>query len=229
MSTFAAFWEGFVRFGLETFGKYYSVYRATVVDNKDPQNQGRIKVIVEALGMTSPLTEYAYPITPFAAKEGAMFFPPDVGDAVYVMFENGNPRLPLYLGGWWMKDQLPSDFRKNPPTVRGIRTKSGHEILFDETPGAEKVVIKSGGKNQVVLNDATDEIVISKEGGEPLIKIDAAGKIRLFADKAAESFILGTTFFEIFMSHVHIGNMGSPTSPPTGPITDFRSLNVFGA
>lgn len=257
MASWDAFWEGFVRYGLEAFGKYYSVYRAQVTEvdqkqvglgkvsgNVDPMNQGRIEIIVPSFGSTTPLVAPAYPITPFGAKNAGMFFPPDPGDLVYVVFENGNPRIPLYLGGWWLNPRdgpvakpsttdLPEVFRKGTqqPTVRGIRTKSGHEILFDDTPGAGKVVIQSGSKkHQILLDDTNDKIVISKaEGGGPLISIDAGGTIRLFSESANEAYVLGTSFLQFFFNHTHPGvdNGSGTTGPPVGGGL-FESQKVFG-
>lgn len=242
------------RFGLEAFGRYYSIYRGRVAPknrgeieagkvsgNVDPMNQGRIRVIVPALGSNAILPEPAYPISPFAAKGAGMFFPPDEDDLVYVLFENGNPRLPLYIGGWWLnpreggaqapgKTDLPEEFRKgkSSPTVRGIRTKAGHEILFDDTPGEEKVVIQTGGKgHQVVLDDVKDRIVVSKrEGDEPLIEIDPGGRIRLFSSGAQEAFVLGTTFLRDYRNHIHQTPDG-PSGPPI-PNGIYESQNIFG-
>jgi hypothetical protein len=251
MSGFSTFWDSFVQFGLEAFGRYYSVYRAKVDSNNDPEHQGRIKVIVEAFGSTAPLLEYAYPITPFASKDAGMFFPPENGDQIYVVFENGNPRLPLYLGGWWMKGDTPASFTKeNPPTVRGIETKSGHKILFDDSSTSPGIVVetKQGHKlfmsdfsgdlsvslttaagATIKLDDTQQTITIAKQvGAPPLIQIDAAGQIKLFSPTAQEAFVVGTTFIRDYLQHKHIGNLGSPTSPPIPPTGLYTSFNIFG-
>ena len=251
MSTFSSFWDTFVRFGLEAFGRYYSVYRAKVDTNVDPQNQGRIKVIVESLGRTDPLAEFAYPITPYASKDAGMFFPPESGDQVYVMFENGNPRLPMYLGGWWMKGDLPSSFKKPLVDVRGIETKTGHKILFDEsitTPGitvetalGHKITLNDGPVIQgitlktvvgasIKIDDLLGTITISKtEGAPPLIQISADGKIKLFSQDADQAFVLGTQFIQDYMQHTHF--FPDNVNPLTGiPIQQgmYVSTNIFG-
>lgn len=251
MSSFDAFWDGLLRFGLEAFGKYYSVYRAEVSDNVDPMNQGRIKVIVPSLGSSAPLLNYAYPIAPFGGKSGAMFFPPETGEMVYVMFENGNPRSPLYVGSWWMTGDLPASFKKTPnPTVRGIETKSGHKILFDDsltTPGITvettqghklfmsdfsgdlSISLTTAVGASIKLDDTNQTITISKTAGAPpLIQINAQGQIMLFSPNAAEAFVLGKTFIQDYLQHKHTGNLGLPTGPPLPPTNLYTSFNIFG-
>jgi len=260
MSTFSEFWNAFSRFGLEAFGRYYSVYRAQVAPvnqqevglgrvsgNIDPMNQGRIRVIVPGLGMTQVLPEPAYPVTPFGSQGAAAFFPPDPGDTVMVVFENGNPRLPLWIGSWWMNPRtglnpspsatdLPQDFRKGsqPPTVRGIETKSGHKILFDDTPGQSKVTIQTGNKqNQIVMDDTKNSITIAQAAGSgPLIEIDPSGMIRLYASDADESFVLGTSFLAPgtggYFTHIHpVDTPSGETEPPISP-GFFTSSTIFG-
>ena len=249
MSTLASFLDTLARFGMEAFGRYYSVYRAVCDSNEDPQKQGRIKIVVESLGRKDPLAEFAYPITPFASKDAGMFFPPEPGDQVYVMFENGNPRLPMYLGGWWMKGDLPSSFQENPPTIRGIETKSGHKILFDDSAATPGIRIETQQGHKIVLSDSsgdlsakietasgavvklsdTDQtITIAKQAGAPpLIQIDASGQIRLFSTDAQEAFVLGSSFLQAYLNHFHIGNLGAPTSPPI-PTGMYESTNIFG-
>lgn len=255
MSAFSSFLDTLARFGLEAFGRYYSIYRAKCSDNVDPQNQGRIKVIVESLGRTDALAEYAYPISPYGGKDMGMFFPPEPDDQVYVMFENGNPRLPMYMGGWWMKGDLPTSFKKNPPTVRGIRTHAGHEILFEDgtLPGGTpkpgitlktnqghtlilsddptdlSVTLKTAAGAVIKMSDTEQTITIAKQdGAPPLIQINAAGQIKLFSQSATEAFVLGTTFIRDYLQHTHLGNLGAPTSPPLPPTGLYTSFNIFG-
>jgi uncharacterized protein involved in type VI secretion and phage assembly len=122
------------RFGLEYYGLYYGIYKGIVKDNADPQSQGRIKVQVPELGHDDALELFAYPVSPFAGNGMGIFFPPETGAFVWIMFEGGNPTLPVYVGGWWPRGHVPSD--ANPggvaPMVREIKTKLGHRIIFDD-------------------------------------------------------------------------------------------------
>lgn len=65
------------------------IVRASVVTATDPQGQNRIKVTVPQATGTAGL--WAYPLTDSNAA------PPVAGSAVWVVFESGNPALPVYI------------------------------------------------------------------------------------------------------------------------------------
>lgn len=162
------FFDKLKRFGLEYYGLYYSVYKGIVTDNVDPQDQGRIKVQLPELGRDDPLELFAYPISPFAGAGFGIFFPPEVDARVWVMFEGGNPTLPLYLGGWWSNpskapggSQVPIDAAPNgqAPLVREIRTKAGHRIIFDDGGQSPGITIQTA--NGCILQLKDDEQVIN--------------------------------------------------------------------
>lgn len=134
-----------IRFlGLEYLGLYYSLYEGIVVDNSDPQAQGRIKVKVPALGRDDPLEQYAYPVAPFAGDGMGIFFPPEVGELVWILFHGGNPSLPLYVGGWWKRNNVPPEAcRSGAPKIRTIRTKEGHRIVFDDGAVSPGITIQT--------------------------------------------------------------------------------------
>jgi hypothetical protein len=83
---------------LESVRKYYGIYRGSVYSNKDPLNQRRLRILVPAILGTSP-TQWAWPVDP----SGAVLVPPSVKQGVWVMFENGDPSFPLWVGtfGKW--------------------------------------------------------------------------------------------------------------------------------
>jgi hypothetical protein len=73
--------------------RYYGVYRGTVVSNKDPLNKRRIKATIPSV-MGNLATEWAWPIETSSVKVD----PPAVGQGIWVMFENGDPSYPLWVG-----------------------------------------------------------------------------------------------------------------------------------
>jgi len=161
------------KFGLEYYGKYYSIYSAIVTSNKDPQSQGRVKVKVPALGRDDPLAEWAYPVSPFAGDKIGFFFPPEEGSLVWIQFEGGNPSLPVYVGGWWKNtaktavgSSVPTEAKPNgqSPKVREIRTKTGHRIIFDE--GTDPGITIQTSKGDIIRmkdNSKKIEIIASSE------------------------------------------------------------------
>jgi uncharacterized protein involved in type VI secretion and phage assembly len=67
------------------------LYRATVLNNQDPEQRGRIQVLVPAI--TGQGSGWAAACQPVGGGK-----PPPVGATVWVMFENGDPTYPVWLG-----------------------------------------------------------------------------------------------------------------------------------
>jgi len=151
-------------------GRYYSAYPGKVVtedDLKDEQGQNRIKVTCQPVTHRSEaLSQYAYPVSPYAGKDKGFIFPPDEGDALWITFDEGKPDIPRYLGSWWCNDDaqnspknpnksfLPTEFRPaadKRPTARGFKTKLGHGFLMEDDVDAElghRVEIWSGEQTE---------------------------------------------------------------------------------
>ena len=82
-------------------GRWYGVLPALVVDIKDPDTQGRVKVTlpwsVDAKG--ERYEAWARLATMLGGNNRGSWFIPDVDDEVLVAFEHGDPRRPYVLGG----------------------------------------------------------------------------------------------------------------------------------
>lgn len=137
--------DNIVRYGVEFYRVYPGLYRGIVKDNADPQKQGRVKVHVPSM------QDEAVNIWIKCAMQGAgdgrgIFWPPEVGDPVYVSFAQGQPSRPeCYIGGWWARrddvSDVPDDlgYSGNYPDKRGFVTRWGHKLLFIEEDGGERV------------------------------------------------------------------------------------------
>lgn len=178
------------RFGIEeVFKRYYSFYRAQVVDPVDPDNQGKIKVKIPDLFGDSDDDALPTPAQPMATFAGMLFgsnFTLKKDDWVYVFFERGDLLFPNYFGGWWAEDEMPSVFQT--PNVSGWAFRGGAQIIIDETEGAKKISIMGAGDDGspgeiFVLDDTTGAETISmfhKSGSQ--IQIDPKGSL-IFASK----------------------------------------------
>lgn len=137
--------------GMEGFGRFYGPYRGVVERNDDPEGRGRIQAPVpHPMGVTR-LNVWIDPMFAGSGPDRGEFFPPEVGDTVWVCFLNGDPSRPaVYFGGWYSQPSgaaaLPSEFayQKSGDTVigpnrRGVITRGGHRLFFDDTSGAESV------------------------------------------------------------------------------------------
>lgn len=75
---------------METF---HGVFRGTVINNTDPQQAGRVQVVVPGvLGYSNSWALVASPIGSDAPGTATL------GSTVWVMFEGGNPAYPVVLG-----------------------------------------------------------------------------------------------------------------------------------
>jgi hypothetical protein len=165
------------KFGLENiFRRYYSVYPGQVVSNKDPEDRWRVKVKIPDLLDDKELAEWAEPILPTAGMDTSAsasvtggkfgsFFPPKVGDFVWVEFRMGDLKSPLYRhGGWWAKGERPnflSTDRKNAIFI----SRYGHQITVDETEGKAIINVQTNKKYQIELNETDNQEKITVKCG----------------------------------------------------------------
>lgn len=169
---------------LENFGLFYSVYRAKVVDNKDEENRGRIKVIVPGIIEIPKEGIIAEPCFSFCGRDYGEFIVPEVGDIVWVLFEQGDPKCPVWLGSWFTKEEVPEEFKKESK-VRGWKTPYGHVFIFDDKDKLIECHTKEGLK--LVLDDNNDRIVLDDKGRRIVID-NRAG--RMVLDNKGRKIIL---------------------------------------
>lgn len=185
--------------GLEgAFGVFPGVYRAICTSNADPQSRGRVQFMCPAIGQFGPdhvLPDlWALPagtgLSGGYTEDGkgmgemkGLFFPPEINDQIWVMFEGGDPASPVYMGGW-LRDQGDIDWNADymngvsmrseddaPVKKRGIRTVTGHSIVFDDESAS--IIISRGEKSGddpaenpgdlVIIQD--NQIVVSTSDG----------------------------------------------------------------
>jgi len=66
-----------------------SIYRATVMDNQDPEALHRVRCQVPSV-LGTATTGWCWPVRPAVSA-------PSINATVYVMFENGDPNNPVYF------------------------------------------------------------------------------------------------------------------------------------
>jgi phage protein D/phage baseplate assembly protein gpV len=117
-----------------------------VTNNNDPDlKAARVKVKFPLLGDTIEST-WARVVSPGAGPNRGVQITPAVNDEVIVIFENGDVRRPIVLGGVWNgTDQPPKPTTETTGDGKTkkwhIHTASGHQMTFDDTQGAENVTI----------------------------------------------------------------------------------------
>lgn len=148
-----------------------------VTNNQDPDGLGRVKIRFPWLSDDNE-TDWVRIATLMAGGERGSFFIPEVGDEVLVAFEHGDINYPYVIGALWNGVAKPpesnSDGRNN---IRKIKSRSGHEIIFndDNTAMQEKIEIHTNAGHKIVLDDSAgqEKIEIVDKTGSNKITIDS--------------------------------------------------------
>ncbi len=137
---------------------------ARVVDLKDPDSLGRIKISFPWLD--SEQTEWVRMMVPHAGKDRGWYALPEIDDEVLVGFEHGNTDHPLVLGCLYNKENAPmQEAVSDENDIKMFMTRGGNKIVFKDKDGEEQIVIsQKDGKNQIVLDISGPSISISTEG-----------------------------------------------------------------
>lgn len=167
----------FLNIGADSAQKVYGIVIAQVVDNKDPETRGRIKIKFPWM-KTKAGTAWARIATLMAGGERGIVFYPEVDDEVLVAFEHGNVNYPYIIGALWNgKDKPPEKNSDGKNNVKMIKTRSGHTIKIDDTDGSEKIeIIDKTEGNKICIDSSSNKI-----------SIECGGDIELSASKGKVS------------------------------------------
>ncbi|MGO9237001.1 MAG: phage baseplate assembly protein V [Methylocella sp.] len=138
--------------------KFFGKYRATVLDNVDPLQTGRLMVQVADVSNILPST-WAMPCLPFAGVLSGMYVVPAIGSGVWIEFEQGDPDYPIWVGCFWGSViEVP-------------------ELALAGPPGVQQVVIQTTGQNSLMISDVpgpSGGILLMSNSGA-LISVSDAG------------------------------------------------------
>lgn len=110
--------------------QYFGKYRAIVVDVNDPEMRGRIKVNCPKVYGESK-SPWCQPCLPYAIDLEGDFVLPKLNDFVWVEFEEGDVRYPIYTGGLWSKEKSPVEDYTEASKIRQIEF-AGCKIVMKE-------------------------------------------------------------------------------------------------
>lgn len=136
--------------------RYFGKYRATVINNVDPMQQGRIQVMVPDVSSVAP-SSWAMPCVPVAGVQMGFFSVPPIGSGVWVEFEQGDPDYPIWVGGFWgTAAEVPATALLVPPAVPGItmQTPLQNGIQISDVPGPTGgIMIKTATGAMISVSD----------------------------------------------------------------------------
>lgn len=174
-----------------------------VVDIKDPEKLGRIKVKFPDLPGND--TSWWAPLAALGAgPDRGWWFLPEIDDEVLVMFEQGDMSRPVVIGALWNGKDTPPDKNDGSNERRMIVSRNGSKFILDDDEGT--ITIEDG--------DGAGRIVISTENK---ITIEALkGDISLQAPKGEVSIVASDTDLKGMSEGITIQagsalNMGAPS------------------
>jgi uncharacterized protein involved in type VI secretion and phage assembly len=145
-------------------GPFLGKYRGTVRDNIDPDGLGRIRAIVPSVTGNDEPSTWALPCLPAAGPGMGLFTVPQVGSAVWIEYEGGDPGYPIWAGGYWRRGEVPNLVPVESllaPTIT-LQTPKGNGIVICDATGKGVVVQSASGAKISV----TDKGVITIANGQ---------------------------------------------------------------
>lgn len=135
---------------------------ATVKDNKDPDNMGRIRVQMLWQQPNDEMSDWLRVMTPDAGggkdggKNRGLVVVPEPGDQVLVCFRYNDPDRPFVMGSMFHGKTGGGGGQGN--NTKSLNSKSGHTISMDDGKGIT-IVDKTG--NNLIVVDGTNTITIT--------------------------------------------------------------------
>lgn len=218
----------------------YGIYRGVVTDNDDPKKMGRIRAMVPRVLKGVP-SGWATPCAPVAGLKAGFYSIPARGSGVWIQFEGGNTRRPVWLGGYWGLPEGPGE-PPSPappqPTQKIWRSDFGLTLAMDDV--AQTVTITdAAATNQVVVDVKSGTVTVR---GIARVVLEGAS-VHQGSGTATHPGVLGdqllaylTELVTLFNTHVHPGELAlgfmpvvpaPPVSPMKPPPPSVFSKKVF--
>jgi uncharacterized protein involved in type VI secretion and phage assembly len=136
--------------------KYFGKYRATVLNNIDPMQMGRLMVQVPDVSNVIP-SSWAMPCLPFAGIQNGFYVVPAIGSGVWVEFEQGNSDYPIWVGCYWgSAADVPALALAAPPAIQQVvvQTVQMNTLVLSDVPGPTGgIILKSTSGAMIAIND----------------------------------------------------------------------------
>jgi len=147
---------------------------ALITDNVDPDGKNRLKVQYPWDSDTNE-SYWARVLTFMSGDDFGSHFVPEIGDEVLVSFLNGDLESPVIMGSLWNNERTPPYENTDENNIRAIKSRSGHELVFDDTQDKTNLKLKSAQGHQIILDDENEKITIEDSKGN-YICLDATAK-----------------------------------------------------
>jgi len=208
--------------------KRFGKYRASVVDNQDPQKRGRLKLRIPSV-LADQDSDWALPCLPYGGlKSQGMFFIPDIDAQLWVEFEEGDISRPIWVGSFWQQqDDVPEDASKDEPTTRMIQTSSGHILQFDDESGEEQFRLYHPADAEMII-DKQGSITLTDASGA-VLKMDAASNVVTVEDANGNTLTMNSSGTKVEDSNGNIIEMAAAGITAEAPKIVLKGGQMGGA
>jgi uncharacterized protein involved in type VI secretion and phage assembly len=106
-----------------------------------------------------------------AGKERGAYFPFEIDDEVLVGFIDGCIDQPVILGALWSdQDPPPGEIdTSDSNNSRAIVSREGSRLAFDDTKGQTKVLLKSAGGIEIILDDVSKSLTLKFDDSTKIV------------------------------------------------------------
>ena len=161
---------------------------ATVKDNADPKNKGRVKVETQWQKEKNKTTNWLRVQTPDAGKSDkvgsnrGLVTIPETGDTVMLGFEYGSPDRPFVAGSIFTSQTGGGGGDGNK--TKSLTTRSGSTVTLDDDRGSVTIKDKSGSESTITLDgekniSVTSDSSITLSTGKSSISMKSDGTINI--------------------------------------------------
>jgi uncharacterized protein involved in type VI secretion and phage assembly len=206
--------RSFVPRAQTTDKRFYGVVEALVVDVIDPEKEGRVKLQFPWFD-EDVVIEWSRVRQFYAGNGYGAFFVPEVGDEVLVAFVHGDMRMPVVLGGLYNGEDKPPSDRQKAKDQKMIRTKAGHELVFDDSSKERRIKLTTAASHVLDLDDKDKKVLVKTSGGHELELDDGANTVTV-KTSGGQSMVLDA-------------NGGRVTVTGATVVLDASSVQVGGA
>ena len=130
---------------------------ARVTDNNDPKGLGRVRVQFIWQVAKKLQTPWIRVVQPHAGGGKGFYFIPEIGEEVWVDFEDQNAERPFVVGSNYNGKEY-SPFHNTNNDIKAIQTRSGHKLIFTED---ESILLSDKNGNTLRFDTQGKNIEIS--------------------------------------------------------------------
>lgn len=139
--------------------KFYGKYRGIVTSNQDEKKLGRLQVKVSDI-LGKEISGWATPAVPYAGKNVGLYLIPPEHANVWIEFEQGNSKYPIWTGCFWAEGEspVPSDVSKEDAASLKILKTDVATVTLDNRPNSSSITIETTKGMKIVINSQEIEI-----------------------------------------------------------------------